>query len=291
MSAALLLVGGGTAAILSHVTWSDPASCSSDDDSGSCSTRTEYRGCCSTKRNTTKLSAGTDTPVSVPSDSATPVENYVTAVAQDKAQAPAVKKVEVGKNVFLEVEGEKRRVVIQSYVCLREGQLEQLLTKKNAKEHEAILAADLDASVIHTALLLCQAKAGHPVRFQPKLEAPTGTGIKIMLEYKDKDKVVRIPAQQWIRSAKTKKNMTYDWVFAGSILTPDPFDPKAAPFYGANSGDVICVSNMETALLDLPINSSRENGDLNYEAHTERIPAVETPVLIILEPVLETKKK
>ena len=214
----------------------------------------------------------------------------VAAEVQDAPAKSAVKRVELGKNVFLEIEDGKRRVVINSVVCLRMGQLGQLLTRKNAKEHEAILAAEVDASVIHSALLVCQAKAGHPIRFQPKVEPPTGTAIKITLEYRDKNKTVRVPAQQWIRNTKTRKDLNLDWVFAGSVLIPDPLEPKAAPFYGANSGDVICVANIDTALLDLPIDSGRDNAELSFEANTERIPAVDTPVLVILEPVLEKKK-
>ena len=62
------------------------------------------------------------------------------------------------------------------------------------------------------------------------------------------------------------------------------------PHYLANDGDVICVSNFESAMLDVPFNSSKENTLLQFEANTERIPAVDTPVLVILEPMLEKKK-
>src|SRR5712692_2160487 len=40
----------------------------------------------------------------------------------DKTADP--KKVEMGRNVTLEVQGEKRRVIVQAEVCLREGMLE-----------------------------------------------------------------------------------------------------------------------------------------------------------------------
>src|ERR1700686_12610 len=70
-----------------------------------------------------------------------------------KAEEPP-KKVEVGANVVLEIQGDKRRVLVNGYVCLRQGQLEQLVTRKNTKEHEAIVAVDADARKIHEALLL-----------------------------------------------------------------------------------------------------------------------------------------
>ena len=44
-------------------------------------------------------------------------------------------------------------------------------------------------------------------------------------------------------------------------------------------------------MLDLPIASSKENEDLVFEAWTERIPPLDTPVVVILEPVVPAKKK
>jgi hypothetical protein len=207
------------------------------------------------------------------------------------AQAAASKKVEVGKNVFVEIQGEQRRVLVESYVCLRKGQLEQFLTRKRTKEHEAILAADLDARDIHKALLLANAEPGAPVQFfdqktmTAKYVPARGHVIKVSVEYTDgQGQTQRHAAQKWIRSFKTKKDLEHDWVFAGSVLFPNPEDATKPPFYMANDGDVICVSNFETAMLDLPIKSPKDNDDLAFEANTERIPPLETRVLIILEP-------
>lgn len=207
------------------------------------------------------------------------------------APAASAKKVEVGKNVFLEVQGDQRRVLVEAYVCLRKGQLEQFLTRKRTKEHEAILAADVDARDIHKALVLAKAEPGAPVQFfdqktmMEKYVPAHGTVIKVLVEYKDEQgQTLRHPAQQWIRSFKTQRDLNHDFVFGGSHLLQDPFDKNRPPFYAANDGDVICVSNFETAMLDLPIKSPRENDDLAFEAHTERIPPVDTRVLVILTP-------
>ena len=207
------------------------------------------------------------------------------------AQAPGeAKKVPVGKNVTLEVRGDQRRVVINAYVCLRQGQLELLLTRKRTKEHEAPLAADIDARDVHVALTLAKAEPGQPVRFRPKFEPPMGTPIKVTLEYQQDGKTVRMPGQQWIRSIKTKKPLDSDWVFTGSQLFPDPEDKQKPPYYAANDGDVICIANFDTALLDVPFPSSKENADLIFEAATDRIPPLETPVTVILEPMPAKKK-
>jgi hypothetical protein len=213
-----------------------------------------------------------------------------TSASPTVAAVPS-KKVEVGKNVFLEIQGDKRRVLINAYVCFREGMLEQLLCRTQTKEHEAILAADMDARTIHKALLVTGAEAGSPVQFTPKFQAPHGSTVKVTLQYQDKGKTVTVPALKWVRNAKTGKELDVDWVFAGSRLIEDPTDKTTPPIYAANDGDVICVSNFETALLDLPINSPKDWSDRAFEAYTERIPALETPVLVILEPVLDTKNK
>src|SRR5438876_12261260 len=113
---------------------------------------------------------------------------------QPKVEA---KKVEVGKNVFLEIQGDKRRVLVSAYVCLRQGQLEQFLTRKRTKEHEAIVAADIDARDVHTALILSGAEPGKPVQFRPKFKAASGTTIKVNLEFEDNGKKVRVPASHW----------------------------------------------------------------------------------------------
>jgi hypothetical protein len=216
------------------------------------------------------------------------------SLGQDADKKAETKKVPIGskkgsENIFLEVNGENRRVLVNAYVCLRQGQLEQLLTRKRTKEHEAILAADIDARDLHKALLLAKAEPGSPVQFQPKFKPPTGTAIKVTLEYQDKGKTVRRPAGEWIRDVKTKKTLTTNWVFAGSRLFQDPQNPNAPPEYLANSGDVICIANFDTALLDLPFDSTKDNEHLTYEANTDAIPALETAVTVILEPILPVK--
>jgi hypothetical protein len=205
------------------------------------------------------------------------------------------KKVEMGKNVWLLVDGDKRKVMVQAEVCLREGMLEHLMCRQRTKEHEAVLSADVDARDIHKALIVAKASPGKTVQFKEDgtVVPPTGTSIKVMLTYKDKDKnkTVTVPGRDWVRDFKTKKSLDVDWVFAGSQLLENPLEKDKPPLYAANGGDVICVSNFEGAMLDLPISSSKNNAELEFEAFTERIPPIGTAVTVILEPVLKEKKE
>jgi hypothetical protein len=212
----------------------------------------------------------------------------VPPAAKAPAAPPAAeaKRAPMGKNVELEVLPDgKRRVRVRATVCFREGPLELFLCRANTKEHESVLAADIDARDIHTALLAAGAKAGSPVQFEPKYQPAHGSVIVATVEYAQDGKTVTAPAKAWVRDGKTKKELAHDWVFAGSVLFRDPDDPQKPPLYAANGGNVICVSNFPDAMLDLPVNSPQEDADRPYEAHTDRIPPLGTPVTVILDPV------
>ncbi len=211
----------------------------------------------------------------------------------DKDKPGQAKKVAMGKNVYLEVlPDKKRRVLVNAEICLREGQLELFLCRKQTKEHEAILTADVDARKIHAALIAAGAVEGSPVRFVPNYRPASGTKIEITLQYEEKDKTTKtVSAKSWIKDAKKKSLLENDWVFAGSHLVANPLDPDGPKHYLANDGDVICVSNFETALLDLPIKSPKDDADRIFVANTERIPPVETKVVVILTPIVEAKKE
>jgi len=195
------------------------------------------------------------------------------------------------KTIFFEKKDDgMRRVHLMAEVCLREGPLEVFLCKNFTKEHEAILRADIDAREVHAALLLTGAEPGSPVKFAPRFKAPTGTRIKVSLTYRAKGKVKTAPASEWVMNKVDGKNLAYDWVFAGSRLFKDPENPAAAPFYMANNGEVISLSNFPDSMMDLPVKSSKDAADLIFEANTAKIPPLRSPVLVTLEPVVEKKK-
>ena len=196
-------------------------------------------------------------------------------------------------------EGNKKvvRVGLASEVCLREGPLETFLCKKGTKEHEAIVRLDADARIIHAALSTAGARAGTPTQFvddkgQPAWKPATGTAIKVLVHYTKNGKTFTHPAQEWIRdhekTKKQKKEVTipHGWVFAGSKELVDPCDPTRK-FYAANSGDFISISNFPYSLLEMPVEISKDDAFLTYEARTEKIPPLFSKVWVILVPELK----
>jgi hypothetical protein len=81
-----------------------------------------------------------------------------------------------------------------------------------------------------------------------------------------------------------------DWVFAGSKLVTNSNDPKAQPYFLANDGDLISISNFESSLIDVSIKVSSANSDLGYEPMTAKIPPVGTPVAVLISQPINIKK-
>ncbi len=195
----------------------------------------------------------------------------------------------IAKGVYLEINGKRRRVLVDAHVCLREGSygLETFLCRSGTKEHESVLATDADARMIHAALIACGGEPGHPVRFfeNKPPETPTGSRILVSVDYKEDGKEHTVRAQDWVLNVQTRKPLAKDWVFAGSFLYKDPDEPKAEPRYVANGdGAYICVNNVPTAMLDLPIKSANAPEARIFSFNTPKIPPIGTKVTVILEP-------
>ncbi len=203
------------------------------------------------------------------------------------------------KTIIAEVAGEGKekkvvRVGIMCEVCLREGPLEQFLCKKGTKEHEAIVRVDLDAELIHLAIIAAGGKPGTPTGFIDKNENPkhtpaTGSKVNVLVHYTKDGKLHTHAAQDWIWDHKRKMPIPHQWVFAGSVFIKDPDNPTAKPHYGANAGDIFSISNFPYSTLEFPVPISKDEAQLTYEARTEKIPPLLSKVWVLIEVVPEKK--
>ncbi len=85
------------------------------------------------------------------------------------------------------------------------------------------------------------------------------------------------------------REMKAQWVFAGSGFFQD--EKTGEKYYQGEAGDLICVANFPSSVLDIDVESSSSNDGLLFEAYTDRIPPVGTKVDIELVPVLKSKDK
>jgi hypothetical protein len=214
------------------------------------------------------------------------------ATAQAAVKSPVVADpeglVKFSKTNDVWLDTKRKAVVVDGQVCLRQGLLEMFACPKGTKEHESVVSLNCLAEEVHAGLLAVGGKSGTAVRFDPEYKAATGQVIDVYVLWKDEQGAKRqTRAQEWVKNAKTGKALGYDWVFAGSGFWKDP--ETGREHYKANAGDLICVSNFPTAMLDLPVASSQDNEELMYEAFTENVPAKGTMVRVVLIPRVENQ--
>jgi hypothetical protein len=192
---------------------------------------------------------------------------------------PELKRLSPTDEIWLDAAN--KRVVVGGVVALAKGEIEVFACPKLSKEHEAIVATNCPARLVHAGLLAIGLEPGRPVSFDPEYAPARGPKVAVRVRWRDaagQEHVRR--AQEWIRDTKTGKPLDADWVFAGSGFWRDPAD--GSEHYQADGGDMICVSNFPTAMLDLPIASSDSNESLLFEAFEGRVPAAGTAVELIL---------
>ena len=110
------------------------------------------------------------------------------------------------------------------------------------------------------------------------------------LSQKQRDDLLKLSRAKEYQSAIKRfhlqsqvRQMRAHWVFAGSGFSQDK--ETGEKYYQAEGGDVICVANFASALLDIATESSATGtGNLLFEAFEERIPPVGTDVTVELKP-------
>jgi hypothetical protein len=178
-------------------------------------------------------------PVPAAEDAAASAE---AAPATGAVKEPGTNLVRLTEDYPVWIDPQRKLVVVDGVVCLREGMLEMFACPRGTKEHESIVAVNARAQYVHAALLAVGAKPGQPVQFAPEYSPASGTVIDIFLLWVDQDgKRHKARAQDWVKYLKTDKPMTYDWVFAGSGFWTD--EHTGERLYYGDGGDFICVSN------------------------------------------------
>ena len=216
----------------------------------------------------------------------TVVDDYVTPdqVAK-KAFAPPPGAVQLSPS-NLWIDRGMKRVYADGYIAMNDGPLEMFACPAGTKEHESVVASLANAKEIHTGLLAIGAESGKPVQFRPEFAPASGQRIRVWICYLDEEKEYHVAdGRSWIKRMGTHETLQHEWVFAGSKVWTDPSD--GVSYYQADGGDMICVSNFGSALMDIQVESSANTDALQFEPFTTRIPKPQTPVRIVMEPIDE----
>jgi len=222
-------------------------------------------------------------------DAAAPVENtfepepdpaeVIGKLFQDPPGA-----VRLSKEGRLWVDKQGKQVIVDGYVAMNRGMLEMFACPAGTKEHESVVGVLARSRDVHTALLAIGAQKGTPVQFVPNFVSATGQAIRIWVMWFDETgKLHKADAKTWVVKTGTKKPLAEEWVFGGSNFWTDPSD--GVTYYEADSGDLICVSNFSSAMMDLPVASSKDTNNLQFSAAEGVVPEERTPVRLIMVPI------
>ena len=191
---------------------------------------------------------------------------------------PDLKRLSPTEEVW--VDPGQNEVVVGGRIAIDRGPIEFFACPEGTKEHESIVATKASARLVHAALLAIGLEPGTPVSFDPEYVAATGPRVLVRVRWTEADgRSTSVDGREWVRNTRTGAALDTDWVFAGSSFWTDPAD--GTEYYQADGGDLICVSNFPTAMLDLPVESSQSNEALLFEAFAGRVPPQGTAVELI----------
>ncbi len=176
-----------------------------------------------------------------------------------------------------------KQVIVGGRICFRNGPLEMFACPHRTKEHESIVSTVSNGEIVHVGLLATGATPGKPVQWDPDFVAASGPVVHITVVWTEDGTRKEVRAQEMITDMVTNEPLRHEFVYCGSGEWRDPENPSYREFW-ADSGDLICVSNFSTALMDLQIESSSAQGGLMFHANPDKIPELGKPVLLMLQP-------
>jgi len=187
----------------------------------------------------------------------------------------------LGKNQIW-INHQDKQVMVRGRICLQEGPLEMFACPGRSKAHESVIATEARASEIHACLEALGFPPGKPCQWDPKYTPAHGPLVKIMVGWQEGEKFVQVNAREMVKASGTDKPLEKDWVFGGSQIYTDNVSEEK--IYYADSGEMVCLSNFSTAMLDVQLESSDAAGGLLFEANKEKIPPPNTKVYMVFVP-------
>lgn len=192
-----------------------------------------------------------------------------------------------GYEVWLDTK--EKQVIVGGRISVHDGMLEMFACPIDTKDHEAIISTISNAETIHIGLLAIGAMRGVPSYWTEETGLVTAIGpvCNISVSWPSEGETKSVDARTFIRDAQTGKALEHEWVFCGSRIWINPKDARQRE-YQADFGDLICVSNFPSAMIDLNVESSSSDADRVYVANPETVPSPGHPVLISIKPDLST---
>ena len=186
-----------------------------------------------------------------------------------------------------------RRGPLELFACTgrvtRDRSIKDRVFADGPKAHESVVVFDIIPHLMHAALLAAGAQPGKPAVFSPQFVPPSGDLIEVTVRWKDEQgKIQQCAAGEWVLDEQNKEVMKTPFVFTGSMFMVNRDGRRM--YMGDSDGELICVSNFPSAVMDVPIESSGDNDSRLFIANEAKIPPCGTPVTMILKPIKDSSQ-
>ena len=234
-------------------------------------------------------------PAAKPAGSDKPAADAVKPVESPKAQ---IKKL--GESEYqiggVTLNAKTREIRFPTKVNMDKGLQEYIICKQQGKLHEALLVTEINATHLSLAFTLLRYvpspelfglrdETGHPNGLYPKVPAPVKASARIAVEveWTIDGKTHRLPINDWLQlSVKETGMKSGPWLYTGSEFYEGKFIPEM-------SGDLAAIMVDQGCLINYPGSDNVDNGSQVWYAYPKRIPAVGTPVTVIITPYTNTR--
>lgn len=182
-----------------------------------------------------------------------------------------------------------REIRFPAEVNMTEDLLEFLLVHRNGKVHESLFVTDISPTKLNVVFKLLRYPASRELYYKPEPdgtmsgeffeatpEQRAGSRLRIEVLWDDEGRQRRAATNEWISNSATETPMpSGPWVYGGSMV-------NMGKFLAEISGDLIAIFRTNAALVNYP-GDFRDNDEV-WRPHATRVPAVGTPVTLVIQP-------
>ena len=220
-----------------------------------------------------------------------PVGGSPAAVAEPSVKKLDDNRFQIGEVVF---DKKTREIRFPAQINMIEGQLEYLIVNEKGKLHESLLSTKISPTHLNLAFTLLRFKPSRELYPLPNdtggtsdkfpevsAEIKAGARILIEVEWAEEGKTKRLPINDWIQHGeKTTPMPAGPWVYGGSEVEDGKYAPET-------SGDIVAIYLSLAAIVNYP--GDDNNNDDVWTPFPKRVPAVDTPVTVIIKPATPAK--
>ena len=199
----------------------------------------------------------------------------------DKPAEAAVEKLPDGRLKLLDLtfDPTTREIRFPAAVNMTEGLLEFLIVHERGKIHESLLSTRISPTHLNVVLKLLRYEPSqrlYSIENPQPADDEEASRLNFEVEWIENGETRRANLREWVSHAVTETAMpTAPWIYGGSFIQNGNFLAEA-------TGDLVAIYLSDAALINY---DGKENGnDEVWFPYPRRVPAVGTPVTVIISP-------